>query len=240
MKAQPKTSSWRVLARTTSLAPWRQIQGQTHGPRPTPNPLGASTSPSVSEPHSAPAHPATPAAAQPVMALGHPLPDSKLDGGTISVRVIAGSPSQNVVEHGRDARRERHAAPGASHRRYESRRSSRSLPVGATVQAKVLDADKKEVASDQFAVPETGGAVVMLTTKPFVGGGMMGGAAAPMAGGAGMPEPRQLSGEPLYPSQTIRRARSPCASPTTTSRTPRPSACRSRSSRTRTTTTRSA
>ena len=147
--------------------------------------------------------------AQPAMALGHPLPDGKLDTGTISVRVIAGSPANNVI--GTDVTLVVNGTPRSARTDDTGHAKFPGLPVGAVVQAKILDADKKEVASDQFAVPEAGGAAVMLTTKPFVGGGMPGGGAGPagpmMAGGGGMPEPRQLSGEPRLepndPSGTI-------------------------------------
>ena len=136
--------------------------------------------------------------AQPAMALGHPLPDGKLDTGTISVRVIAGSPANNVI--GTDVTLVVNGTPRQARTDDTGHAKFPGLPAGAIVQAKILDADKKEVASDQFAVPEQGGAAVMLTTRPFVGGGMPGGGAGaaggPMAGRGGMPAPRQLSGEP--------------------------------------------
>ncbi len=138
----------------------------------------------------------TPLLAQPAMALGHPLPNDKLENGTISVRVIAGSSANNVI--GTDVTLVVNGVPRQARTDDTGHAKFPGLPIGATVQAKILDADKKEVSSDQFTVPETGGASVMLTTKPFAGGGMPGGGRAPMAGGAGggMPEPRQLSGEP--------------------------------------------
>ena len=138
--------------------------------------------------------------AQPAMALGHPLPDGKLDTGTISVRVIAGSPANNVI--GTDVTLVVNGTPREARTDDTGHAKFPGLPAGAVVQAKILDADNKEVTSDQFAVPEQGGAAVMLTTKPFVGGGMpggggpAGGGGGPMMGGGGMPEPRQLSGEP--------------------------------------------
>ena len=150
---------------------------------------------------------APPVAAQPAMALGHPLPDAKLDTGTISVRVIAGSSANNVI--GTDVTLIVNGTPRKARTDDTGHAKFPGLPPGALVQARVLDADKKEVMSDQFTVPETGGAAVMLTTKPFGGGGMPGGGrAAPVANGAGgMPEPRALSGEPrpepADPSGTI-------------------------------------
>jgi hypothetical protein len=67
------------------------------------------------------------------------------------------------------------------------------LAVGATVIAKVLDEEKAEHPSEQFTIPSSGGMRVMLTTKPWQPGA---GGGAPFAGGgAGMPNPRQLSGE---------------------------------------------
>ena len=137
------------------------------------------------------------AIAQPAMALGHPLPSAQLETGTVSVRVIAGSASNNVS--GADVTLVVNGAPRQARSDDTGHAKFPGLTVGATVQAKIKDADGKEVASDQFAVPGAGGVTVMLTTKPFAGGGMPGGGAAaaqgPMAGG-GMPQPRQLSGEP--------------------------------------------
>ena len=77
-------------------------------------------------------------------------------------------------------------------------RSFPGLPAGATVQAKILDEDKKEVASEEFklsarqrrapdAVDEAvRGADGRRRRRAVRGGG----------GGGGMPEPRQISGEP--------------------------------------------
>ena len=129
------------------------------------------------------------AVAQPASALGHPLPDSNLAKGTISVRVVAGTPSVPVTGHevtmlvGGEPRSARTDASG--------RATFAGLPVGAQVQAKIKDADGKDVSSDAFPVPADGGARLMLSTKPFTG---MGGGTELNA--ASMPEARAMSGQP--------------------------------------------
>ncbi|HUJ58539.1 MAG TPA: hypothetical protein VLX92_08605 [Kofleriaceae bacterium] len=131
--------------------------------------------------------------AQPAGALGHPLPGPDLDTGTVSVRVIAGSP-QNAVS-GTEVTLIVNGTPRVARTDDGGRAFFKDLPAGATVQAKITDEDQKEVSSDSFPLPGQGGVKVMLSTRPVQGGMMMGG--APFAGGgAGMPEPRQLSGEP--------------------------------------------
>ena len=132
--------------------------------------------------------------AQPASALGHPLPDGKLPAGTVSVRIVAGSPSNAVV--GADVTLLVNGEPRIARTDAAGRATFAGLPVNAQVQAKIVDADGKDALSDEFAVAADGGARVMLSTKPFTGmGGMPG---APFAGGAGggMPAPRQLSGQP--------------------------------------------
>lgn len=133
---------------------------------------------------------AMPAAAQPAAALGKPLPSPDLPAGTVTVRIVAGSTSSPVV--GTDVTLVVNKTPRVARTNAEGRASFAGLPVGATVVAKVLDADKAEHASEEFAIPEGGGMKVMLTTKPWQAGA----GGAPFAGGAGMPNPRQLSGEP--------------------------------------------
>ncbi|MBV8689764.1 MAG: carboxypeptidase regulatory-like domain-containing protein, partial [Candidatus Eremiobacteraeota bacterium] len=140
--------------------------------------------------------------AQPAAALGHPLPAGDLDRGTISVKVIAGTPKNPVS--GTDVTLIVNGTPRSARTDEDGRAYFKDLPSGVKVQAKIVDEDKKEVASDEFEVPAEGGARVMLTTRPMAGG--MGG--APFAGGGGaggptgamgaggMPEPRQLSGQP--------------------------------------------
>jgi len=134
---------------------------------------------------------AMPAAAQPAAALGKPLPSSDLPVGTVTVRVVAGSTSSPVV--GTAVTLVVNKTPREARTNAEGRASFAGIPVGATVVAKVLDEDKAEHASEEFAIPEGGGMKVMLTTKPWQAGA----GGAPFAGGAsGMPNPRQLSGEP--------------------------------------------
>jgi len=66
----------------------------------------------------------------------------------------------------------------------------KDLAVGATVRAKAAAEDGKETQSDEFPVPSSSGARVMLSTKPFVPKGGVGGASG------AMPEPLQMSGQP--------------------------------------------
>lgn len=134
---------------------------------------------------------AQPAAAQPAAALGKPLPSADLPVGTVSVRIVAGSTSSPVV--GTDVTLVVNNTPRSARTDAEGRAKFAGLPVGATIIAKVLDEDKAEHASEQFVVPDAGGMRVMITTKPWQAGA---GGGAPFAGGAGMPNPRQLSGEP--------------------------------------------
>lgn len=132
---------------------------------------------------------ATPAAhAQPASALGKPLPDATMPANTVTVRVVAGSPGSPVV--GADVSLDVAGTPRVVRTDASGRATFAGLPPGATVQAKILDAEQREVTSESFVVPASGGARVMLSTKPFAGGaGMPGGA-------AGMPEARQMSGQP--------------------------------------------
>jgi hypothetical protein len=136
--------------------------------------------------------------AQPAAALGKPLPDGGLPAGTISVRIVAGAPSTPVV--GTDVTLVVNGTPRVARTDSSGRAMFPSVPAGAQVQAKVLDADGKEIASEAFGVPTSGGVRLMLSTKPFEGGG---GAAPPMPGGGGhgpmaggMPEARAMSGQP--------------------------------------------
>lgn len=142
------------------------------------------------------AAPATVATAQPAAAIGHPLPDGQLQVGTISVRVIAGSPSVPVT--GADVTLLVNDEPRQARTDAAGRATFAGLAPGATVKATIEDADGKDVSSDAFPVPSEGGARLMLTTKPFGGAGSVPGAEAsgPMMGGAGMPEARAMSGQP--------------------------------------------
>lgn len=129
------------------------------------------------------------AIAQPASALGHPLPDGNLPTGTISVRVVAGTPSIPVTGH--EVTLTVNGEPRSARTDAAGRATFAGLAAGASVQAKIADADNKEVTSDAFPVPDEGGARIMLSTKPF--GGMGGGQ---QIGGAGMPEARAMSGQP--------------------------------------------
>jgi hypothetical protein len=133
-----------------------------------------------------------PAAAQPAAALGKPLPSAELPAGTVSVRILAGSTASPVV--GTDVTLVVNNTPRVARTNAEGRATFAGLPVGANVIAKVLDEDKAEHASEAFAIPDAGGIKVMISTKPWQAGA---GGGAPFAGGpGGMPNPRQMSGEP--------------------------------------------
>src|SRR5437868_2500053 len=130
-----------------------------------------------------------PAAAQIAAALGKPLPSPDLPVGTVVTRIVAGSAASPVV--GTDVTLVVNGAPRVARTDSAGRATFPGLPVGATVLAKVLDADKGEHASEEFAIPDSGGMRVLITTKPWQGGA---GGGAPFAGGAGgMPEPRSMS-----------------------------------------------
>jgi hypothetical protein len=133
---------------------------------------------------------AAPAAAQVAGALGKPLPSPDLAVGTVSVRVVAGSAASPVV--GTDVTLVVNDTSRVARTDSAGRATFPGLPVGATVVAKVVNEDKEEKTSEPFAIPDSGGMRVMLTTKPWQAGA----GAAPFAGGAGgMPNPRQMSGE---------------------------------------------
>jgi hypothetical protein len=132
---------------------------------------------------------ATPASAQIAAAIGKPLPSPDLPPGEISVRVVAGSPANPVI--GTDVTLTVNGTPRVARTDSAGRAIFKDLPAGASVQAKVVDEDKKDITSDTFQLPADSGARLLLSTKPF----QPGGGAAPFAGGA-MPEPRQMSGEP--------------------------------------------
>jgi hypothetical protein len=134
---------------------------------------------------------AAPASAQIAAALGKPLPSPDLPVGTVSVRIVAGSAASPVV--GTDVTLLVNNTPRAARTDSAGRATFAGLPAGATVIAKVLDEDKTEHASEQFPIPESGGVRLIITTKPWQASS----GGAPFAGGgAGMPSPRQMSGEP--------------------------------------------
>jgi len=134
---------------------------------------------------------AAPASAQMAAALGKPLPSPDLAVGTVSVRVVAGSAAAPVV--GTEVTLVVNGTPRVARTDAAGRASFVGLPSGATVIAHVADDEKTDHPSDSFAIPAEGGTRVMITTKPWQSGAA---GAAPFAGGgAGMPNPRQLSGE---------------------------------------------
>src|SRR6185503_2499396 len=73
----------------------------------------------------------SPAAAQPpAAALGHPLPDASLAAGTISVRVVAGSPAAAVT--GSEVTLLVNGAPRIARTDASGRAMFADLPAGAT------------------------------------------------------------------------------------------------------------
>ena len=81
------------------------------------------------------------------------------------MRVIAGSPANPVI--GTDVTLVVNGAPRVARSDSAGRAIFKDLPAGATVQAKVTDEDKKEVASDSFPLPDDSGVRVMISTKPI-------------------------------------------------------------------------
>jgi hypothetical protein len=128
--------------------------------------------------------------AQTAGALGKPLPSPDLPKGTISVRIVAGSPSNPVI--GTEVTLVVNGATRVARTDAAGRAHFKDLPPDAKLQAKVTDEDKKVIASDEFVLPVDSGARLMLSTLPWNPGA---GGGAPMAGGA-MPNPRAMSGEP--------------------------------------------
>jgi len=134
-----------------------------------------------------------PAQAQPAMALGQPLPEGSMAVGTVTVRVIAGTPAAAVV--GADVTLTVNGQPQTAKSDASGRATFRGLPVGATVQATIVDEQQQPQTSSAFPVPPAGGTRLMLSTKPFTG------APASHAAGAGAaaqgaPEARAMSGQP--------------------------------------------
>ena len=136
---------------------------------------------------------AAPAHAQIAAAIGKPLPAPDLAPGTVSVRIVAGKVSEPVV--GTDVTLIVNGTPRQARTDAAGRASFTNLPVGAKAQAKVT-ADDKDVTSEEFEIPADGGDRLLLSTKPFQAPSGGGGDAPFAGGGGGMPEPRQLSGEP--------------------------------------------
>lgn len=134
---------------------------------------------------------ATDAVAQPAEAMGEPLKAPQLAPGTISVRVIAGSTSAAVV--GGDVTLLVDNVPRVMRTDGSGRAIFTGIPINAKVQAKIQDAEKKDILSKQFAVPDQGGIQLIMSTKPFAG---MGGGNAAQA--MGMPSGRTASGKPQF------------------------------------------
>jgi hypothetical protein len=132
------------------------------------------------------------AAAQMAGALGKPLPSPDLDVGTVSVRVVAGAPSSPVT--GIEVTLVVNGATRAARTDAAGRAFFKDLPPGAKLQAKIVDEDQKDVSSEEFELPASGGVRVMLSTRPWSPGA--GGTAAAAGGAGGVPPPRQMSGEP--------------------------------------------
>lgn len=140
--------------------------------------------------------PATqPAGAQPpAMALGKPLPEGSMPVGTITVRVIAGTPAVAVPDA--EVTLTVNGAARTAKSDGSGRATFRDLPVGATVQATILDEEKKPQTSESFPVPASGGMRLMLSTKPYTGAPASHGVTAGAAGQGGPPEARAMSGQP--------------------------------------------
>jgi hypothetical protein len=132
----------------------------------------------------------TPAHAQMAGALGKPLPSPDLPVGTVSVRVVAGAPSSPVTNT--EVTLLVNGTPRVARTDAAGRAHFKDLPAGAKLQAKITDEDKKDVTSDEFALPADSGARLMLSTRKWDTGAAAGG--PPMA--AGSVNPRQMSGEP--------------------------------------------
>lgn len=128
----------------------------------------------------------------PAMALGQPLPEGTMAVGTVTVRVIAGTPAAAVVDA--EVTLTVNGQPRTARSDGSGRATFRDLPVGATVQAAIVDEQQRPQSSISFAVPPAGGTRLMLSTKPYTGAPASHGVTAPAAQGA--PEARAMSGQP--------------------------------------------
>ena len=162
---------------------------------------------------------ASPAHAQIAGAIGKPLPSPDLPAARSA---CASSPA------GRQARSSAPTSRSSSTARRASARTDAAgraifpdLPAGATVQAKVLDDDKKEVTSDAFQLSDDSGARLMLVDQAVRTARRRRRRAVRGWRGGAMPEPRQMSGQPR-PEQNDPPGTSRCGSRTTTSRTSPP------------------
>ncbi|MEZ4358624.1 MAG: hypothetical protein R3B48_00475 [Kofleriaceae bacterium] len=131
---------------------------------------------------------AAPAHAQIAAALGRPLPVGSDPAGTVTVRVVNGDASKPAS--GVDVTLSINDEPRVARTDASGRATFSGLPAGAAAQVKVVG-ESGEQASQPFAIPDSGGVRLILSTTGALGGGG-GGAATPTAGGA--PPPRQRSG----------------------------------------------
>ncbi len=125
--------------------------------------------------------------AQPASVLGQPLPSPDLDSGTISVRVVAGTPTAPVANLTVTL-----VVGGQLHTAVTDaagRAVFTGIAAGASVFARITASDGLAHTSRSFTVPSAGGTRVMLSTedwKPF----------------ADMPSVREISGTPRADSNT--------------------------------------
>lgn len=138
----------------------------------------------------------SPAHAQVAAAIGTPLPVSGDPAGQVTVRVVDGDPS--VPAAGLDVTLDVSGTPRVVRTDASGRATFTQVPAGASAAVKVPGRNGEQV-SKPFSVPPSGGVrLLMSTTGGFAGqGGQAAPAAAPAAGGAGMPSPRQRSGQPI-------------------------------------------
>jgi hypothetical protein len=135
--------------------------------------------------------------AMPASALGEPLPDSSMPVGSVTVRVIAGTPAVAVPDA--EVKLTVNGVARAVKTDSSGRAAVRDLPPGARVVAQIIDDNKQLQVSKEIVVPPAGGVRVMLSTKPFIGAEMPAPGAASPGGGDGMkgaPEARSMSGQP--------------------------------------------
>jgi hypothetical protein len=147
---------------------------------------------------------AQPAWAQMADALGKALPVSDLEAGTVTVRVVDGTPSKPRVGVDVELMVPDAGSARAARTDAEGRATFVKLPAGDRYRARVTitqttadGQEQKLVESDPFEVPAQGGLRILLSTSPWQGGGMAaaGEAMSGMPGMAGgMPDARQMSG----------------------------------------------
>jgi hypothetical protein len=130
------------------------------------------------------------AAAQPVAAMGRPLPDASLRDGMVVIRVVDGDASKPVT--GADvtlviARADGQGEPIEKTARTdpEGRATFTDVEMRMMVKAETPGAEGATISSSPFPMPETGGIRLMLSRQPV---------AATNAGGPPM-NPRAMSGQ---------------------------------------------